>query len=210
MSYIGNLRKVPGGWAQFTKIKKKKMQENPYEKALNLYKENLDEWRIFLYENMKIFMRKNPLLRHKNYTFTKDDILSEAFLIWDEILLRKDIPDEKKISKLWYLFNRWGWALYNKLNQYGAESYTIDDIRDSDSRSYDMDVDMLQYVLVVNNIISPLEAKVLQYVWEWRGKYEIARLMKTTYYNVRDIVDTIWLKIKRFLEENDLEDATNS
>jgi hypothetical protein len=56
--------------------------------------------------------------------------------------------------------------LYNKLNQYGAESYTIDDIRDSDSRSYDMDIDMLQYVLVVNNIISPLEAKVLQYIGE--------------------------------------------
>lgn len=185
------------------------MPENIYEKVLNLYKKNLDEWRIFLYENMKLLMRKNPLLRHKNYTFTKDDILSESFMIADEILLREDVPDEKKISKLWYLFNRWGWALYNKLNQYGAESYTIDDIRDSDSRSYDMDIDMLQYVLVVNNIISPLEAKVLQYIGEWRGKYEIARLMKTTYYNVRDIVDAIWAKIKRFLEENDLDDANN-
>lgn len=192
------------------KNKKQKMKENPYEKVLDLYKENLDEWRIFLYEHMPLLMRRNPLLRHKNYTFTKDDILSEAFLIWDNILLRKDIPDEKKISKLWYLFNRWGWALYNKLNQYGMESYTIEDIRDSESRSYDMDVDMLQYVLVVNNIITPLEAKVLQHLWDWRGKYEIARLMKTTYYNVRDIVDTIALKIKRFLKENDLEDADNS
>jgi hypothetical protein len=72
-----------------------------------------------------------------------------------------------------------------------------------------MDIDMLQYVLVVNNIISPLEAKVLQYIGEWRGKYEIARLMKTTYYNVRDIVDAIWAKIKRFLEENDSDDANN-
>lgn len=184
------------------------MKENLYEKVLDLYKENLDEWRIFLYNNMSLLMRKNPLLRHKNYTFTKDDILSESFMIADEILLRKDIPDEKKISKLWYLFNRWGWALYNKLNQYGLESYTIDDIRDSEHRSYDMDVDMLQYVLVVNNIISPLEATVLQYLSENRGKYEIARLMKTTYYNVRDIVDTIALKIKRFIsEQNDLEDA---
>ena len=183
------------------------MQENIYEKVLNLYKKDIEQWRIFLYESMSLLMRKNPLLRHKNYTFTKDDILSEAFLIWDEILLREDIPDEKKISKLWYLFNRWGWALYNKLNQYGAESYTIDDIRDSEHWSYDMDIDMLQYVLVVNNIISPLEAKVLQYLSENRGKYEIARLMKTTYYNVRDIVDAIALKIKKFIEENDLQDA---
>ena len=74
------------------------MQENPYEKVLDLYKKDLDKGRIFLYENMKILMRKNPLLRHKNYTFTKDDILSEAFLIWDGILLRKDIPDEKKVD----------------------------------------------------------------------------------------------------------------
>jgi len=184
------------------------MPENIYEKVLNLYKRNLDEGRIFLFENLPKLMRKNPLMRIKNNTYTKDDIISEVMLLADEILLRKDIPDEKKISKLWYLFNRWGWALYNKLNQYGLESYTIDDIRDSDSRSYDMDIDMLQYVLVVNNIISPLEAKVLQYLSENRGKYEIARLMKTTYYNVRDIVDAIALKIDRFLsEQNDLEDA---
>lgn len=186
------------------------MQENLYEKVLNLYKTDLDSGRICLYENMSLLMRRNPLLRHKNYTFTKDDILSESFMIADDILLRKDISDEKKISKLWYLFNRWGWALYNKLNQYGLESYTIDDIRDSENRSYNMDVDMLQYVLVANNIITPLEAKMLQYLGDWRGKYEIARLMKTTYYNVRDIVDTIALKINRFLKENDLENADYS
>lgn len=184
-------------------------QENIYEKVLGLYKKDIEQWRIFLYENMALLMRKNPLLRHKNYTYTKDDILSESFLIADNIVLREDIADEKKISKLWYLFNRWGWYLYNKLNQYGAESYTIDDIRDSEHWSYDMDIDMLQYVLVANNVISPLEAKVLQYLWEGRGKYEIARLMKTTYYNVRDIVDNIAVKIKKFIEENDLEDADN-
>lgn len=185
------------------------MQENIYEKVLSLYKKDIEQWRIFLYENMALLMRKNPLLRHKNYTYTKDDILSESFLIADNIILREDIADEKKISKLRYLFNRWGWYLYNKLNQYGAESYTIDDIRDSEHRSYDMDIDMLQYVLVTNKVISPLEAKVLQYLWEGRGKYEIARLMKTTYYNIRDIVDNIAVKIKKFIEENDLEDADN-
>ncbi len=185
------------------------MQENIYEKVLNLYKKDIEKWRIFLYENMALLMRKNPLLRHKNYTYTKDDILSESFLIADNILLREDVSEEKKISKLRYLFNRWGGALYNKLNEYGAESYTIDDIRDSEHRSYDMDVDMLQYVLVNNNVISPLEAKVLQYLGEGRWKYEIARLMKTTYYNVKDIVDSIAIKIKRFLEENDLDDAND-
>lgn len=183
------------------------MPKNIYEKVLDLYERDIEQWRIFLYENMELLMRKNPLLRHKNYTYTKDDILSESFLIADNIILREDVANEKKISKLWYLFNRWGWVLYNKLNQYWLESYTIDDIRDSEHRSYDMDIDMLQYVLVANNVITPLEAKVLQHLWEGRGKYEIARLMKTTYYNVRDIVDAIATKVKRFIEQNDLEDA---
>ena len=44
------------------------------------------------------------------------------------------------------------------------ETYTIDDISDSEDWSYDMDIDMLQYVLVKNNIITPLEAKVIQYL----------------------------------------------
>ncbi len=186
------------------------MNKNIYEKVLDLYNKDIDEWRIFLYDNIKLLMRKNPLLHHKNYTYTKEDILSESFLIAEEIILREDIANEKKISKLWYLFNRWGWALYNKLNQYWQEIYTIDDIRDSEHRSYDMDVDMLQYVLIKNNIITPLEAKVLQYLGEGRGKYEIARLMKTTYYNVRDIVDTIALKIKEFIKQNDLKDGNNN
>lgn len=186
------------------------MNKNIYEKVLDLYQDNIDEWRTFLYNNMELLMRKNPLLRHKNYTFTKDDILSESFLIADSIVLREDIANEKKISKLWYLFNRWGWVLYNKLNQFGMETYTIDDIRDSDNRSYDMDIDMLQYVLVKNNIITPLEAKILLYLWEGRGKYEIARLMKTTYYNIRDIVEEIGFKIKKFIKQNDLEDGNDN
>ena len=61
-----------------------------------------------MYENMGLLMRKNPLLKRNYLTYTTEDILSEAFLIADEILLRKDISEEKKVSKLWYLFNRGG------------------------------------------------------------------------------------------------------
>ena len=186
------------------------MNKNIYEKILDLYNKNIDEGRSFLYENMWLLMRKNPLLHYKNYTFTKDDILSESFLIADNIILKENVSDEKKISRLWYLFNRWGWALYNKLNQFWMETYTIDDISDSEDWSYDMDIDMLQYVLVKNNIITPLEAKVIQYLWEGRWKYEIARLMKTTYYNIKDIVDIITIKINKFIKQNDLENANDS
>lgn len=185
------------------------MPKNIYERVLSEYSKDIDNGRIFLYDNMSLLMRKNPLLRIKNNTYTKEDILSEAFLLADDIILREDLSNEKKISKLWYLFNRWGGCLYNKINQYGLESYTVDDIRDSEHRSYDMDVDILDYVLVTNNIITPLESQILQYLGQGRGKYEIARIMKTSYYNIKSIVETIAKKIKRFIKENDLEDADN-
>ena len=77
-----------------------------YEKILELYQKDKQEGRVFLFENLPKLMRKNPLMRIKNNTYTRDDVISEVMLLADDILLRKDIPDEKKISKLWYLFNR--------------------------------------------------------------------------------------------------------
>ena len=82
------------------------MPKNIYERVLSEYSKDIDNGRIFLYDNMSLLMRKNPLLRIKNNTYTKEDILSEAFLLADDIILRDDLKDEKKISKLWYLFNR--------------------------------------------------------------------------------------------------------
>ena len=82
------------------------MPKNIYERVLSEYSKDIDNGRIFLYDNMSLLMRKNPLLRIKNNTYTKEDILSEAFLLADDIILREDLSNEKKISKLWYLFNR--------------------------------------------------------------------------------------------------------
>ena len=180
------------------------MRKNIYEVILSKYRENLDEWRIFMYENMSLLMRKNPLLKHNYLTYTPEDILSEAFLIADDIILKEWIPEYKKISKLWYLFNRWGGALYNKVTQYAPETYNIDDVEIKDISSY-MDDEILDRILVKNNVITPLEEKVLEYIRQGRWKYEIARLMKTTYYNVKSIIDTLTVKIERFIKENDID-----
>lgn len=72
-----------------------------------------------------------------------------------------------------------------------------------------MDDDMLEYILVKNNIISPLEAQILKWIQEGRWKYEIARLMKTTYYNTREIIETMSKKIETFYKENNI-DANDS
>ena len=182
---------------------------NIYEKILDLYKSDLDEGRIFMYENMGLLMRKNPLMKHNYETYTPEDIKSEAFMIADAILLREDIPEFKKISKLWYLFNKWGWVLYDKITQYNAETYNVDDIKEELGIETLLWDEILDWILISNNIITPLEEKVLSYLRQGRGKYEIARLMKTTYYNIKAIVDTLALKIKRFLEENNTNDADN-
>lgn len=180
-----------------------------YETILKKYKDNLDEGRVFLYENLAKLMRNNPIMKMKNVTYTKDDILWEAMLLADAIILREDIGDVKKISKLWYLFNRGGWQLYNIVTQYNAETYNTDDLKNNELLSEEVVDDVFIWVLVNNNIITPLEAQILEYKSQWMGKYEIARQMKTTYYNVRAIMDTIALKIKRFLDENDIN-ADNS
>ena len=176
-----------------------------YETILKKYKDNLDEGRVFLYENLAKLMRNNPIMKMKNVTYTKDDILWEAMLLADAIILREDIDDVKKISKLWYLFNRGGWQLYNIVTQYNAETYNTDDLKNNELLSEEVVDDVFIWVLVNNNIITPLEAQILEYKSQWMGKYEIARQMKTTYYNVRAIMDTIALKIKRFLDENDID-----
>lgn len=180
-----------------------------YETILKKYKDNLDEGRVFLYENLAKLMRNNPIMKMKNVTYTKDDILWEAMLLADAIILREDIDDVKKISKLWYLFNRGGGQLYNIVTQYNAETYNTDDLKNNELLSEEVVDDVFIWVLVNNNIITPLEAQILEYKSQWMGKYEIARQMKTTYYNVRAIMDTIALKIKRFLDENDIN-ADNS
>lgn len=72
-----------------------------------------------------------------------------------------------------------------------------------------MDDEMLEYVLLSNKVITPLESQVLKYLQEWRWKYEIARLMKTSYHNLKNIVDIMTLKIEKFYKENDIN-ADNS
>lgn len=179
-----------------------------YEEIIKKYKKDIQEGRKFLFDRMQSLSKKNPLLNHENYTYTKEDIIVEMFLIADKIL-QQNIPDNKKISRLWYLFNR-GWGiLYNKINQYNSETYCIDDISDNEWWSYYMDDEMLEYVLLSNKVITPLESQVLKYLQEWRWKYEIARLMKTSYHNLKNIVDTMTLKIEKFYKENDIN-ADNS
>lgn len=179
-------------------------RQNVYEHILDTYDKSIDEGRILLYNNMGVLMRRNPILKMRNGTYTAEDIKSEAFMLADSIILNKDIPQYKKIARLWYLFNRWGGALFDKINQYSSETYTIDEGIEENVSTY-LNDDILNWILVVNNVITPMEEKILSLLKEWRGKYEIARMMRTSYYNIRSIVETLSLKIDRFIKENDID-----
>lgn len=182
-------------------------RQNVYEHILDTYERNLDEGRILLYESMGVLMRKNPIMRMKNNTYTIEDIKSEAFLLADEIILNKEIPQYKKIARLWYLFNKWGGALYDKINQYSSEAYNIDDgVEEIDISTY-IDDDILNRILVKNNIITPMEEKILSLLKEGRWRYEIARMMRASYYSIRNVIDTLTEKINRFIKENDIDNA---
>ena len=76
-----------------------------YEEIIKKYKKDIQEGRKFLFDRMQSLSKRNPLLKHENYTYTKEDILVEMFLIADKIL-QKNVSDNKKISRLWYLFNK--------------------------------------------------------------------------------------------------------
>lgn len=184
-------------------------RQNVYELILDTYSKNKDEGRILLYQSMGKLMRKNPLLKHNFVTFTRDDILSEAFMLADDIILNESIPTYKKISRLWYLFNKGGWQLHNKISQYAPESYNIDSAEEIIDVNDIASDDILSWILVKNNIITPLEAQVLQLMNEGHWRYDIARQLRTSYYNLRGIIELLSLKIERFIKENDIN-ADNS
>ena len=59
-----------------------------------------------------------------------------------------------------------GASLMNVNEEFREESYTLDNIREDDRWACDIEDDVLEYVLVSNNIITPLEDKLLKYLSE--------------------------------------------
>lgn len=179
-------------------------KESMYEKILSKYKENVEEWREFMYMNMPKLMWRNPLTKHIFNTYSIDDIYSIAFMIADEIILWDD-EDNIKISKLWHLFCR-GWQpLYGKLNKFYRESYCIEEETFNSTYEIEESDELFNWVLMNAWVLSPTEVKIIEYLKDWRGKYEIAELLWTTYYNIKTTIKKIVVKIEKFLEETDTD-----
>lgn len=176
-----------------------------YERLVETYNTSLDDWRAMLYENMDLLMRNNPLLRNEYQVYTKEDILSVAFMLADKILTREDTDEKKKILRLRYLFHKWNWDLQNNINRIHKDWYILEEKAEDESYSYEFEKDeYLDYFLLKNHVITPIEYRIIQYIQEWRWKYEIARMMKTTYYNVKQSVEFIQKKVDSFIKLNNL------
>ena len=160
-------------------------KESMYEKILSKYKENVEEWREFMYMNMPKLMWRNPLTKHIFNTYSIDDIYSIAFMIADEIVLWDDEDNIKR------------------------ESYCIEEETFNSTYEIEESDELFNWVLMNAWVLSPTEVKIIEYLKDWRGKYEIAELLWTTYYNIKTTIKKIVVKIEKFLEETDT-DADNS
>ena len=146
-------------------------------------------------------MRHNPLLRWKYLVCTKDDIYSEAFMIADKIILRDDIPDDKKTMKLWYLFHRAKGKLKNIVSKYWWDIIQLDDVIEDNTERYENIVDdTLEYFLVKNHILTSIESKIIEYLKQWKKAYEISRILNTKYNTTRNNIDIIRIKINDFIK----------
>ena len=178
-------------------------KESMYEKIINMYKEDIDKWRIYMYEHMPKLMWKNPLVKHMFNTYSLDDIYSSAFMIADEIILNDNDEDNIKVSKLWHLFRR-GWQpLYGKLNKYHREAYCVDDEWFDILYEPEESEELYNRLLMNAWVLSPTEVRIVEYLKEWRGKYEIAELLDTSYYHIKTTIQKIVLKVEKFLEDTD-------
>lgn len=178
-------------------------KESMYLKIINLYKEDIDSWRIYMYEHMPKLMWKNPLIKHMFNTHSIEDIYSSAFMIADEIILNDKDEDNIKVSKLWHLFRR-GWQpLYGKLNKYHREAYCVDDEWFDILYEPEESEELYNRLLMNAWVLTPTEVRIVEYLKEWRGKYEIAELLNTSYYHIKTTIQKIVTKVEKFLEDTD-------
>ena len=100
-------------------MRKKKTYEFEMWKLLDLYKNDLNAWREYLYKNMSVFSNiKNNIAIWKN----AEDIYQDTFYVIDRYIQKsiKDCYDEKQIYK--YIKLRVRWELINRIKKYAEEN----------------------------------------------------------------------------------------
>lgn len=186
-------------------MKKKSKNLLTYDKILDLYETNLDEWRIFLYKMVPTLAIKSPYHRYVSANHTTDDIHSEMFMFLDWILT-SNRTRQSKFYYLWNIFHRMHDSLNRTLKLY-KEVYDESLLNEETYEIKDPEW-MLEYLLELHWVFNSAEKKVYDIISNWWWVSKVIKELHIQYKDARELCDTVIEKIKNFLYKMD-KDVTN-
>ena len=176
-----------------------------YDKILDLYDTNLDDARVYLYTNIPKLAKQSPYHKMLGQFYTTDDIHSEMFMFLDWILT-SDRERKSKFYYLWNVFHRMPNSL-NKTLRLNKEVYWDDIINETTCEVDDPDW-LLEYVMDLHSVFTPLEKEIFKMLSSGKGPTIISKELWMYYYKARDLCDIVIQKTKEFISNMD-RDATS-
>lgn len=171
-----------------------------YDTILDLYSKDLDKARIYLYTNIPKLAKQSPYHKMLGQVYTTDDIHSEMFMFLDWILT----SDRERKSKFYYLrnvFHRMPNSL-NKTLRLNRENYWDEVVNEATCEIDDPD-GLLEYVMDLHSIFTPLEKQIFKMLSGWKGPTIISKELWMYYYKARDLCDIVIQKTKDFISNMD-------
>lgn len=123
-------------------------------KLLDLYKNDIDKWREYLYDNLSVFSWWRSVL---NIWYAAKDIYNDIFLVIDWVIIKSlDKFDEKQIYK--YIKTRVRWELINRKNKSSDEVWNHLIPNEIENKKDWLDILNNEYLYnIISNIIIKLE-----------------------------------------------------
>lgn len=176
-----------------------------YDTILDLYSKDLNKAREFLYLSIPKLARQSPYHKMMGQVYTTDDIHSEMFMFLDWILT-SNRERKSKFYYLWNVFHRMPNSL-NKTLRLNRETYWEDVVNELTYEVDDPD-GLLEYVMDLHKIFSPLEKEVFKYLSWGDWPTIISKKIWIQYYKTRELCDIVITKTKDFISKMD-KDVTS-
>ena len=186
-----------------------------FDQILDHYNDNIDEWRIFLYDVLEKITRKSVLKKSLPSYIKEEDFLGETFLVMDDIA-RSDLPRKDKITKLFACSRFTNVPQKSKLGLSNKVVYNLD--------TYDNDWEVLEKALVQDAPEINWITVALENAWLISEKEQKIIELLEQGYSFRQVAEELWIspsywwticneireKIKTFRESWLLEDDYHS
>jgi len=176
-----------------------------YDKIIDLYEEDINKWREYLYNIVPKLAKQSPYHKMVWQVYTTDDIHSEMFLFLDWILT-SDRERKSKFYYLWNTFHRMPNSL-NKVLKLNKESYWDDIINDVTYEVNDPEW-LLEYIMDLHWVFSPLEKNIFNLLRNWKWPTSISKELGMYYYKARELCEIVESKTKNFISNMDKDVAS--